>query len=79
MRTAWLRTAVAVSDAPGVSWPTSCASAKTGATRRANFASARRILPELAERRFGNYWFQSGTPTFLVETLTRRDLPTWTA
>ena len=34
------------------------------------------ILLLLAERRFGNYWFQSGTPTFLVETLTRRDLPT---
>ena len=34
------------------------------------------ILLLLAERRFGNHWFQSGTPTFLVETLTRRDLPT---
>ena len=28
--------------APGVSWPTGCASARTGATRRANFASPRR-------------------------------------
>ena len=34
------------------------------------------ILLPLAERRFGNYWFQSGTPAFLIETLTRRDLPT---
>ncbi len=25
---------------------------------------------------FGNHWFLSGTPTFLVETLTRRNLPT---
>ncbi len=28
------------------------------------------------KRKFGNYWFHSGTPTFLVETLARRDLPT---
>ncbi len=28
------------------------------------------------KRKFGNYWFQSGTPTFLVETLARRNLPT---
>ena len=28
--------------APGVSWPTSCASARTGATRRANFVLRRR-------------------------------------
>ena len=34
------------------------------------------VLLLLAERRFGNYWFESGTPTFLVETLTRRGLPT---
>ncbi len=34
------------------------------------------LLLLFAERRFGNYWFQSGTPTFLVETLTRRNLPT---
>ena len=34
------------------------------------------VLLLLAERRFGNYWFESGTPTFLVETLTRRELPT---
>ncbi len=34
------------------------------------------VLLLLAERRFGNYWFESGTPTFLVETLARRGLPT---
>ncbi len=34
------------------------------------------LLLLFAERRFGNYWFESGTPTFLVETLARRDLPT---
>ena len=34
------------------------------------------VLLLLAERRFGNYWFETGTPTFLVETLTRRGLPT---
>ena len=34
------------------------------------------ILLLFDKRRFGNYWFESGTPTFLVETLTRRDLPT---
>ncbi len=28
------------------------------------------------KRKFGNYWFHSGTPTFLVETLARRNLPT---
>ncbi len=32
------------------------------------------ILLLLAERRFGNYWFLSGTPTFLVETLSRRQV-----
>ncbi len=30
------------------------------------------ILLLLAERGFGNYWFLSGTPTFMVETLARR-------
>ncbi len=34
------------------------------------------LLLLFAERKFGNYWFQSGTPTFLVETLARRNLPT---
>ncbi len=34
------------------------------------------LLLLFAERRFGNYWFESGTPTFLVETLVRRNLPT---
>ncbi len=34
------------------------------------------ILLLFDKRKFGNYWFLSGTPTFLVETLTRRDLPT---
>ncbi len=28
------------------------------------------------KRKFGNYWFESGTPTFLIETLARRNLPT---
>ncbi len=28
------------------------------------------------KRKLGNYWFHSGTPTFLVETLARRNLPT---
>ena len=30
------------------------------------------VLLLLAERRFGNYWFESGTPTFLVDLLSRR-------
>ena len=30
------------------------------------------VLLLLADRRFGNYWFQSGTPTFLVDFLSRR-------
>ena len=30
------------------------------------------VLLLLAERRFGNYWFESGTPTFLVDLLLRR-------
>ncbi len=30
------------------------------------------VLLLLADRRFGNYWFQSGTPTFLVDLLARR-------
>ncbi len=34
------------------------------------------LLLLFAERRFGNYWFESGTPTFLIETLARRNLPT---
>ena len=34
------------------------------------------ILLLLAKRRFGNYWFETGTPTFLIETLARRNLPT---
>ncbi len=29
------------------------------------------VLLLLADRRFGNYWFQSGTPTFLVDLLSR--------
>ncbi len=28
------------------------------------------------KRKLGNYWFESGTPTFLIETLARRNLPT---
>ncbi len=34
------------------------------------------LLLLFQRREFRPYWFQSGTPTFLVETLTRRDLPT---
>ena len=34
------------------------------------------VLLLFDKRRFDNYWFQSGTPTFLVETLVRRGLPT---
>ncbi len=34
------------------------------------------ILLLFETREFGNHWFLSGTPTFLVETLTRRNLPT---
>ncbi len=34
------------------------------------------LLLLFAERRFSNYWFESGTPTFLIETLARRNLPT---
>ena len=34
------------------------------------------ILLLFRTHEFGNYWFESGTPTFLVETLTRRNLPT---
>ncbi len=34
------------------------------------------LLLLFRRREFRPYWFQSGTPTFLVETLTRRDLPT---
>ncbi len=34
------------------------------------------VLLLLAERRFGNYWFQSGTPTFLVDLLSRRQVET---
>ncbi len=34
------------------------------------------LLLLFRRREFRPYWFQSGTPTFLVETLARRDLPT---
>ena len=34
------------------------------------------ILLLFRRGRFGNYWFETGTPTFLVETLLRRDAPT---
>ena len=34
------------------------------------------ILLLFDKRRFGNYWFETGTPTFLVETLLRRATPT---
>ncbi len=34
------------------------------------------LLLLFQRREFRPYWFQSGTPTFLVETLARRDLPT---
>ncbi len=34
------------------------------------------ILLLFETREFGNHWFLSGTPTFLVETLARRNLPT---
>ena len=34
------------------------------------------LLLLFRRREFRPYWFQSGTPTFLVETLTRRGLPT---
>lgn len=27
------------------------------------------VLSALSKKRFGNYWFSSGTPTFLVEML----------
>ena len=29
------------------------------------------LLNTFAEKKFGNYWFQTGTPTFLVEVLKR--------
>lgn len=31
------------------------------------------VLSALAKSRFGDYWFASGTPTFLVEMLKRTD------
>ncbi len=34
------------------------------------------LLLLFRRREFRPYWFESGTPTFLVETLARRDLPT---
>ena len=34
------------------------------------------ILLLFKTREFDNHWFKSGTPTFLIETLTRRNLPT---
>ena len=34
------------------------------------------ILLLFDKRKFGNYWFGTGTPTFLVETLLRQGLPT---
>ena len=34
------------------------------------------ILLLFRERLFRNYWFETGTPTFLVETLLRRGVPT---
>ena len=34
------------------------------------------ILLLFDKRKFGNYWFETGTPTFLVETLLRKGLPT---
>ena len=34
------------------------------------------ILRLFRRGRFGNYWFETGTPTFLVETLLRKGLPT---
>ena len=34
------------------------------------------ILLLFREREFENYWFETGTPTFLVETLLRKGLPT---
>ena len=34
------------------------------------------ILRLFRRGRFGNYWFETGTPTFLVETLLRKRLPT---
>ena len=34
------------------------------------------ILLLFREREFENYWFETGTPTFLVETLLRRGVPT---
>ena len=34
------------------------------------------ILLLFREREFENYWFETGTPTFLVETLLRRGAPT---
>ena len=34
------------------------------------------ILRLFRRGRFGNYWFETGTPTFLVETLLREDMPT---
>ena len=34
------------------------------------------ILLLFRRREFGSYWFETGTPTFLVETLLRRGVPT---
>ena len=34
------------------------------------------ILLLFRTREFGNHWFETGTPTFLVETLLRREAPT---
>ena len=34
------------------------------------------VLLLFDKRRFGNYWFETGSPTFLIETLLRRGMPT---
>ena len=34
------------------------------------------ILRLFRRGRFGNYWFETGTPTFLIETLLRKGIPT---
>ena len=33
------------------------------------------VLSTLRKKRFGNYWFETGTPTYLVELLKRSDFP----
>ena len=33
------------------------------------------VLSTLRKNRFGNYWFETGTPTYLVELLKRSDFP----